>query len=156
MSDPNARTELNLAEALRALPLAQPDGDPWQRLAAELKPAARPRRRVLPFALAAGVAAVALAFALRHESATAPTPSVATAQHGGASNVTNGNDAAIATNAQHIPAAAANDAQLAALQTRSQALERWLEQTRDAAAPLPAQDLAAAAEIENLIGLVDV
>jgi hypothetical protein len=47
-------------------------------------------------------------------------------------------------------------AALAQLQQRSRALERWLRQTRHDAAPLPGQDLAAAAEIENLIGLVDV
>jgi len=154
MSDPNASTELNLAEALRALPLAAPSGDPWARLAAELAPAAQPRRRLLPFALAAGVAALCIAFALYRTAPQALAP--ATVQHAGASNTANGNDAAIATSAQSVPAAAANDTRLAALETRSQALERWLEQTRDQAAPLPAQDLAAAAEIENMIGLVDV
>jgi hypothetical protein len=45
---------------------------------------------------------------------------------------------------------------LAQLQQRSQALERWLRETGRDAAPLQGQDLAAAAEIENLIGLVDV
>ena len=154
MSDRNAGAELNLADALRALPLAAPSGDPWARLAAELAPLARPRRRLLPIALAAGVAALALAFALYRVVPQTAAP--ATAQHGGASIQGNGNNAAIATSAQSVPAAAANDARLAALETRSQALERWLEETRDQAAPLPAQDLAAAAEIENMIGLVDV
>jgi hypothetical protein len=154
MSDPNADARLNLADALRALPLAKLDGDPWARLAAELAPAARPRRRWAPLALAAGVAALALAFALLRFAPQVATP--ATAQHDGASDTGNGNNAAIATSAQSVPATAANDARLAALQTRSQALERWLDETRDQAAPLPAQDLAAAAEIENMIGLVDV
>ena len=48
------------------------------------------------------------------------------------------------------------DAQLAALQQRSQALEHWLHETARAAAPLSGQDLAAATEIEDMIGLVDV
>jgi len=52
--------------------------------------------------------------------------------------------------------AATDAAQLAALQRRSQDLERWLSETGDVAAPLQGQDLLAATEIENLIGLVDV
>ena len=52
--------------------------------------------------------------------------------------------------------AATDAAQLAALQQRSQDLERWLSETGDVAAPLQGQDLLAATEIENLIGLVDV
>lgn len=60
------------------------------------------------------------------------------------------------TNATNIQTPEGAEVQLAAAQTRSQALERWLRDTRHAASPLPSQDLVAASEIENLIGLVDV
>jgi len=59
-------------------------------------------------------------------------------------------NAAISTNSHEPPQT------LAALQTRSRALEQWLRDTSAAAAPQSAQDLAASAEIEDMIGLVDV
>ncbi|MGE5167850.1 MAG: hypothetical protein ACM3KT_04460, partial [Deltaproteobacteria bacterium] len=76
----------------------------------------------------------------------------ATIAHVAASSFTNGTEAESIHDAQQ----AADPARLAQLQQRSQALERWLRETGRDAAPLQGQDLAAAAEIENLIGLVDV
>ncbi len=60
---------------------------------------------------------------------------------------------ALAANAAETTA---QDMQLATLEERSRALEGWLRDTSRAASPLPGQELAAATEIENLIGLVDV
>ena len=42
------------------------------------------------------------------------------------------------------------------MQTRSRELEKWLRDTGAASAPQSSQDLAASAEIEDMIGLVDV
>ena len=157
MSDRNARTELSLAHALRALPLAAPQRDLWQTLAAELAPQVRKparRRFAVPAAIAAGVLALAAALLLPRSREHA-SPQVATVAPLAASSVANGANAANGTNAKN-PAAADPEAQLIALETRSQQLERWLSETRAAAAPLPGQDLAAAAELEDLIGLVDV
>jgi hypothetical protein len=46
--------------------------------------------------------------------------------------------------------------ELAALHAQSQSLEQWLRDTRNAASSLNGQDLMASAEIEDLIGFVDV
>ena len=160
MSDRNAGTELSLGEALRALPLATPPRDVWQALAAELAPlrvvqARSPARRryALPAAIAAGLLAIAAALLLTtHErvapriATVAPTPASSSANGANAANGTSGKSAVVTD----------PETQLVALETRSQQLEHWLSQTRAAAAPLPGQDLAAAAEIEDLIGLVDV
>lgn len=147
----SAANRLTLGEALRALPLAPPPGDEWALLRARLlrerlNPAQpRPsawRRYALPAALAAALA-VAFVVLKRPDATVART---------GASLSTNGTQTAQIHNVDN----AANAAELARLQQRSQALERWLRQTGRDAAPLQGQDLAAAAEIENLIGLVDV
>ena len=157
MSDRNAGTELSLAEALRALPQATPPRDVWQTLAAELATAQAParnrarRRYALPAAIAAGLLAVAAAWLLMQH---AHAPRVATVAPAPSSIVRNGANAANGTSGRN--AAADPEAQLLALETRSQQLEHWLSETRAAAAPLPGQDLAAAAELEDLIGLVDV
>jgi len=158
MSDRNAGRQLRLDDALRALPLAAPEVDVWSTLAAELKPQRAARRRwLVPAALAASALALALAsvlFALR-----APTaPPLATTAPAGASNTTNGANVANASNGTSTQNAAGDEEEfrLATLEARSQDLERWLRETRDAASPLPGPDLAASAEIENLIGLVDV
>ena len=42
------------------------------------------------------------------------------------------------------------------MQSRSHALEHWLRETGGDSAPQSAQDLAASAEIEDMIGMVDV
>lgn len=141
---------LTLGEALRALPLAAPPGDEWALLRERLNPAQRRasawRRYALPTALAAALAGAFVV--LRVPPASRP----ATVAHVAASSSTNGTATARIHNAQN----AANPAELAQLQQRSQSLERWLRQTGRDAAPLQGQDLAAAAEIENLLGLVDV
>jgi len=156
MSDRNAGAELSLAEALRALPLAAPPRDVWQTLAAELAPQVRrPARRrfAVPAAIAAGV--LAIAALLLTQTRERPAPQIATVAPASASSVANGTNAANGTSVRNV-AAPDPEAQLTALESRSQQLERWLSETRAAAAPLPGQDLAAAAEIEDLIGLVDV
>jgi hypothetical protein len=151
-----AANRVTLGEALRALPLAAPPGDEWtllrERLLREQSHPERPRasawrRYVLPAALAAALAGAFLV--LRAPPASAP----ATVAHVAASSSTNGTQADRIHDAQN---AANQPDRLAQLQQRSQALERWLRETGRDAAPLQGQDLAAAAEIENLIGLVDV
>ncbi len=152
---------VTLGEALRALPLAAPPGDEWmllrerllrERLLHERLHPARARatawrRYALPAALAAALAGAYVV--LR----APPTHAPATIAHVAASSYTNGTEADRIHNAQN---AANQHDRLAQLQQRSQALERWLRETGRDAAPLQGQDLAAAAEIENLIGLVDV
>jgi hypothetical protein len=99
------------------------------------------------------LAAVALPL-LHHDTARAPSPAVATVSAPTASLVTNAANSTNGTNAQTAePASAAT--RLALLQQHSQALEHWLHETERAAAPLSGQDLAAAAELEDMIGLVD-
>ena len=161
MSDRNRqlnRAPSDLAEALRALPLHSPDRSAWPELAARLsreselenresKRSERIRRFVIPAALA-GV----FLMAYRHHDSRFPIPasSTATISAPAASSSTNSAKVDNANNsASHLE-------QLVALQQRSQALESWLRKTGGAAAPLQGQDLAAATEIENLIGLVDV
>ena len=157
--DPISSRNLSLGEALRSLPLAAPERDAWATLAAELTPQVRRparRRHALPVALAAGLLGLAAALLLRMPQ-PAPTnlaTNVATVAPSVASISTNDANVAKAANATSVQNVGETD--LIALESRSQALERWLHDTRDAASPLPGQDLAAAAEIENLIGLVDV
>lgn len=150
---------MNLPEALRALPMQAPERSAWPELVAALRrEQAPPRRRryVLPIALAAAVVlAFVAAFALR-QRASDPQPIVATVAQPAASKVEN---AANGTNVKNVTTSEnpidAN-AKLVALQDRSQALEHWLRETGSAATPLNGQDLAAVAEIEDMIGLVDV
>lgn len=158
MSESNPGRGLTLGDALRALPSLAPGGDGWAALAAQLAPPQqRParRRHLLRVALAAGVLGAAAGLLLRVAQVGAPAlATVAPSPASIAANDANATNVANVTNVQN--AASDAEGQLAALEARSQALERWLHDTRDAAAPLPGQDLAAAAEIENLIGLVDV
>lgn len=146
---------VTLGEALRALPLTAPPGDEWTLLREQLRPGqprAAWRRYALPAALAAALAGAFVV--LRVPPATTPTISApATVAHAAASSSTNGTETDRIHNAKN---AANQPDRLAQLQQRSQALERWLRETGRDAAPLQGQDLAAAAEIENLIGLVDV
>ncbi len=142
---------LTLGRAMRTLPQAAPPGDGWAALCEELQRSRQApshwRRYALPAALAATLTG---AFVLSR----APQPSVpATVAHAPASSPVN---AATTAKLHNVKNAASRFDQLAQLQQRSQALERWLRQTGHDAAPLQGQDLAAAAEIENLIGLVDV
>ncbi|MDE2258603.1 MAG: hypothetical protein KGK05_12625, partial [Xanthomonadaceae bacterium] len=139
---------LTLGRALRTLPLAAPPGDGWAALCEELQRARqaplRWRRYALPAALAATLAG---AFVLSRAPQTSGSATVA---HAPASSLVN---AATTAKIHNVQNAASRFDQLAQLQQRSQALERWLRQTGHDAAPLQGQDLAAAAEIENLIGL---
>jgi hypothetical protein len=175
MSDLNANSGIKsagmkLGDALRALPLAAPARDAWPALAAQLAPrrqSAKPPRRAwrygVPLALAAGLAlALVVPQMLRRPQPPAVT-TIATVAPADASSTSNSAangavrvDAANMTNATSVQTQESAGVQLAAAQNRSQALERWLRDTRHAASPLPSQDLVAASEIENLIGLIDV
>ncbi len=158
MSDLNPINRLPLGDALRALPLATPARDSWTEVAAQLAPVAPRRRRYgLPLAIAAAcVLAIVAGLAVRRMSpltATAPRV-VATVPGTAASSIPGSANNAEVTKLKNTPEQEIDA--LAAAQTRSQSLERWLHDTRLAASPLPSQDLAAATEIENMIGLVDV
>jgi hypothetical protein len=157
----------SLPDALRALPLQAPAQSAWPQLAAQLAAqgmvrspqstgAMRATRRAwrVPAALAAGVLLVAIAWPLLRRDAPAPAPAVAaaTVSPPAASMTTNAANDANTTSGQ---GAGADAAQLASLQERSQALEHWLRETQRAATPLSGQDLAASAEIEDMIALVD-
>ena len=168
MSNADLDGELNhLRDALRALPQVAPDRSAWPQLAARL--AAQPHvsdsprarrdaaRWFIPAALAA---ALILAFGathwLRHPGAGASAPAIAaTVSAPAASSSANVANSTTSTNANAGNAEPVGERQLAALQQRSQDLERWLRETRDAGGPLRGQDLAAATEIEDMIGLVD-
>lgn len=162
MSDPNATPGMNLGDALRALPLAAPGRDAWPALAAQLAPTVPRRRRyAMPLAVAAAcVLAIVAALSLRHAQRAVTAPQIvatdAPAATSSRANGANPTDATMMTKATNVHAEENARGQLAATQARSQALERWLRDTRHAASPLSSQDLAAAAEIENLIGLIDV
>ena len=155
-----------LPEALRALPQVAPAQSAWPQLAAELvaqnraraaldRVSPRNRRYFVPAAIAAGIALAVLATSLLRQGPppSALGPRVATVSQPPASSSTN---AANTTNATNPQTAVDAGAQLAALQQRSQDLEHWLRETTRAAAPLSGQDLAAATEIEDMIGMVDM
>ena len=147
MSAPNPTSRMMLGDALRALPSAAPEHDGWPALAAALAPLRLTRSYVWPLALAAGaVLATLVALDWRERMHASPAAATATVAPPTASSIANGTAANPISNA----------ATLAQLQQRSRALEHWLRETGSDAAPLPGQDLAAAAEIENLIGLIDV
>lgn len=148
----------SLPEALRALPQVAPQQSAWPALAEQLQreravaaPARRPWRRIVPAALAAAVGLIAVAAVLLHQRGRDPAPVVATVAPAAASSPANAANDANATSTHAADAAA----QLASLQQRSQALERWLRETDRAAVPLPGPDLAAAAELEDMIAIVD-
>ena len=158
MSDRNRelnRAPLDLADAMRALPLRAPQRSAWPELAAKLSDAQggrkvqkheRVRRFIVPAALAAALAGV---FIIAHRAQSPRPQTTATVTARAASSNTN---SATAGNVLK----ATDAAKLAKLQQRSQDLERWLRDTGETAMPLQGQDLVAATEIENLIGLVDV
>ncbi|MGH8122655.1 MAG: hypothetical protein ACREPT_07760 [Rudaea sp.] len=180
MSDANlsndfgARELIALPAALRALPVAAPSASAWPALAASLaaqrsrasglrapnSARRRNRRYALPAAAAAAVVFAFAATVLLHTPASRgitalnPTAPIATKSSVPASSVHNATNEANATNASTRARAQAEG--LAALQSRSHALERWLHDTGKDSAPQSAQDLAAGAEIEDMIGLIDV
>ncbi|MBS0582724.1 MAG: hypothetical protein JSS42_06425 [Proteobacteria bacterium] len=166
----NAPAPVSLAAALRALPPHAPPPDAWAEMAQKLarepaiavsKPddaARRARRRAWPISIAAALVLAFSATALLRmqllprvsQPVSGETVPVAATESGaGASSVHN---AANSTNSH----ASSTAASLAALQSRSRSLERWLRDTGAASAPQSTQDLAASAEIEDMIGLVDV
>jgi hypothetical protein len=167
----NMRAPLTLAEALRALPQAAPEPSAWPALAAQLAASTSPRvahpqtthargapgarRFALPIAIAA---AAVLAFV-----ATTPLRSPAPERAVFTDTQTSATNPAAAASSVHNVANDTNSGAtnrtnegLAALQSRSHVLERWLGDIRAASAPRSAQDLAASAELEDMIGLVDV
>lgn len=146
MSDAHTTSRLTLGDALRALPTLAPERDAWPALAAALATRRPTPRHAWPLALAACTLLVALSALGWRERMRAPAAPAATVAHAAASSVMNGTATTATSNAPT----------LAQLQQRSRALERWLRQTGGDATPLPGQDLAAATEIENLIGLTDV
>lgn len=171
MSNPNLPGDLkSLPDALRALPQVAPERSAWPLLAAQLaaqgltkaapaarapSPARRSRRWAVPAALAAGIVLAAVAWPLLHRPAPDRGAPVATTAPSGASIQTNAANPANVTSTQSARDPRDAAAQLAFLQQHSQALEHWLHETGRVAAPLSGQDLAAAAEIEDMIGLVD-
>ncbi|TLY50683.1 MAG: hypothetical protein E6K53_09715 [Gammaproteobacteria bacterium] len=170
----NMRAPVSLGDALRALPQLAPEASAWPALAAKLaaapastsgahlehrtasapRRAAGVRRFALPAALAAGAM---LAFI-----ATAPlrTPGARTAvvvQTPATNPVAAASSVHNVANDTNTGTANRQDGEgLDALQSRSHTLERWLRDTGAASAPKSAQDLAASAELEDMIGLVDV
>lgn len=123
-----------LANALRALPMATPSVDLWPQLARDLKPArARPLRRALPLALAASVL---IGLLVTHSTW----------------RDTDDGERVASIGATVGPVAAS---ELQALRERSQDLEGWVAALA-AQAPRDGRSLMAAAEVEDLVGLVDV
>jgi hypothetical protein len=174
MSNPDLTGNMkSLPDALRALPQVAPERGVWPELAAQLCREARARdggsriairkspaaplvrRWFVPAALAAGVVLAAVAWPLLRREPPAPAAVAATDSPAAASIPANAANNANATSAQSAELPQASAAQLASLHRRSQALEHWLRETQRAAAPLSGQDLAAAAEIEDMIALVD-
>jgi len=167
------RAPVSLGDALRALPAATPQTSAWPELAAKLAAdrIARPaeiahrmppsprrataaRRFALPAALAAAIA-LALVATLPLRS-PAPTPNATTTQVSATNSALGASSVHNAANATNSTAMNSESENLATLQSRSHALERWLRDTGAASAPRSAQDLAASAELEDMIGLVDV
>lgn len=170
MSDPNAipdgtrelnaQAPLRLGDALRALPLATPPAGAWSELAASIAPASgarvpsrsRSRRFALPVAAAAAIVfAFVATLSLRtphraDEAVQAATTGHATKPVVDASSVHNASNDTNDHDGQGLDA----------MQSRSRALERWLRDTGKDSAPQTAQDVAASAEIEDMIGMVDV
>lgn len=152
-----------LRDDLRALPLAAPQASAWPALEAALRAqglaAATPAPRrhwgwAVPAALAAGLALALLLPRAAVTPTTTPAPDSITAI-----SSTPAPMPGIAT--QGAPPSATNNAanpaaDLDALRARSQRLETWLQRVAAGGAPLDGQNLMAAAEVEDLIGLVDV
>src|SRR5258708_18224747 len=98
MSDHNRTNGMNLADALRALPLATPERSAWRELAARLsrktgdarretRSAEHIRRFVIPAALAAALAAVfVVTYQQREPRAADPVATTATVAPAGASS----------------------------------------------------------------------
>lgn len=142
----NFESERLLGAALRALPTCAPPRDLWPGLAHALNQPRRPThmhrsRMLLPMSLAAAVL-LALLWSLPIEHRVSPTAAP--------------NAAVVSTPNVDAPTKeSAADRELDRLRTRSQMLERWLQAT-SAQSPHNGRDLMAAAEVEDMVGLVDV
>ncbi|WP_440223947.1 hypothetical protein ACQQ2N_01725 [Dokdonella sp. MW10] len=123
-----------LGAALRALPSVEPPSDLWPVLAAA-RAGSMPRRRARPsrvFAIAASLALVALVpLLLPRGDAPEDVPGTPTAAH--------------------VPAAS----EVGVLRDRSRQLEQWLAVLSEQS-PHDAHTLMATAELEDLVGLVDM
>ena len=164
----NATSPVSLGDAMRALPQFAPAEGGWAEMAARLarEPGIAIRdshgreRRLRGYAWPAGIAAALVlaffattVFNMRPVQKTVvdvPAHDAATDPPTGASSVHN---VANSTNSHELPPPSAET--LVYLQTRSRSLEQWLRDTSAASAPQSAQDLAASAEIEDMIGLID-
>ncbi len=144
MTTPDPTAAKSLASALRGLAQVQPETSLWPTLEASLLQRQKPARKrgsyVLPAALAASIALLALSFFWRAANA----PQGANATH---------NDVAF-NPAPADPKAADAMTQIDALRQQSQVLEGWLSAARNSNSS--ARDLLASSEIEDMIGLVDV
>lgn len=165
----NAVQPVSLGDALRALPQLAPAESAWAEMAARLarEPgiAVRDSRsrglRLRRYAWPASVAAaLMLAISATWVGYMRPAPKAATdvaaqtAATNPAADASSVHNVANSTNS-HDSSPTPTET-LAYLQTRSRALEQWLRDTNAASAPQSAQDLAASAEIEDMIGLVDL
>jgi hypothetical protein len=126
----------SLAHALRRLPPDEPPADLFSSIVKSLE-RKRARRRLIPLGLAAGVA-LALLLLRGEGSAPAMDP------------VTSPSVTATAT-----LAAPAASSELQRLSEYSRRLESWLATTPQGA-PRDGRNLMAAAELEDLVGLVDM
>ncbi|MEO8460084.1 MAG: hypothetical protein ABI451_06125 [Dokdonella sp.] len=137
----NFDSKRSLGAALRALPTSAPPRDLWPGLARALNPPRRRARMLLPMSFAAAVLLALLwSLPIEHRVSPSATPSAAV--------VSTSNVSAPMTDS---PA----DRELDRLRARSQMIERWLQAT-SAQAPHDGRDLMAAAEVEDMVGLVDV
>jgi hypothetical protein len=127
----------SLAHALRRLPPDEPPADLFSSIVKSLERKRARRRRLIPLGLAAGVA-LALLLLRGEGSAPAMDP------------VTSPSDTATAT-----LAAPAASSELQRLSEYSRRLESWLATTPEGA-PRDGRNLMAAAELEDLVGLVDM
>jgi len=124
-----------LAEALRALPMAKPPEDLFAQISLRLQQRRSRRRWALPMALAASVL---LGLLLVWPNAPLAPPAIV---ESGVPSQTGG--------------IAGQAGEIRRLQADSRDLEAWLAGL-SAAAPRDGRSLMASAEIEDLVGLVDV
>lgn len=122
-----------LGSALRGLPLARPPRDLWPALERSLAGQRKPRRWFVPAALAASMLlGLVWTRSALHETPANPAPAETT-----------------------VAAGSTSAAELERVRARSRELEHWLA-ARPAQTALDAPTLMAAAEVEDLVGFIDV